>query len=369
VVAGLRPARATVTVDLAAIAANTRLLREAARPAELWAVVKADGYGHGAAAVGRAAFDAGASRLCVATLDEAHALLRDLPDAPLLVMSPLVAGEEDLAVEIDVAVSSVEGFTRLRSAARLPVGVHIKADTGMGRWGMDEDEALRIGAELADSTGPLRLAGLMSHFASSESDADFTARQLERFERLSEQFPPCPRHIANSAATLGVPGARFDAVRCGIAMYGLSPYGGDPAEHGLTPALRFETAVAQVKRLGQGESTGYGRRFVAERPVWIGLAPAGYADGVPRMMSGEMEVLVGGRRRRVVATISMDQLTFLIGDACDVRPGDPVVLIGEQADEAIRAEEWARLCETINYEIVCDIAPRRRRVEHVILDA
>jgi alanine racemase len=357
-------------VDLGAVERNCRRLRELLTgDAALCAVVKADGYGHGATAVGGAALDAGAARLCVATLVEAVALRRELPEAPVLVMSPLGPGEEAEVAGLDVAVSSVEGFARLRAGVREPAGVHVKYDSGMGRWGMTADEALRVGEELAGSDGRLRLAGLMSHLACAECDDDFTARQLERFEALSQRFPPCPRHVANTAAALRRPDARYDAVRSGVGVYGLHPAGGDPAEYGLRPVLGFQSYVAQVKRIDPGESSGYGRRFVADRPTWVGLAPAGYADGVPRLLSGRMEVLVRGRRRPVAATISMDQLTFVIGEECDVEPGDRVVLIGRDGDECVRAEEWARLSETINYEVVSDIAPRRRRVEHVVVGA
>jgi alanine racemase len=362
-----RPARATVTVDLAAVAANVAQLRDVVQPAEVWAVVKADGYGHGASAVGGAALAAGAAKLCVATCEEARAVRTALPEAPVLVMSPLAPGEEGEVEGVEIAVSSVEGFARVRAASREPLVVHVKADTGMGRWGMSEEEALRVADEVLASEH-LRLGGLMSHLAAADTDPEHTRRQLERFEQLSQRFPPCPRHVANSAGALAFPEARFDAVRSGIAVYGLSPFGDAPDAHGLVPALRLESYVAQLKRLAAGESAGYGRRFVADRPTWIGLAPAGYADGVPRLLSGRMDVLVRGTRRRVAATVSMDQLTFVIGDECDVELGDAVVLIGDDGGERIGAEEWAALCGTISYEVVCDIAPRRRRVEHVIVD-
>jgi alanine racemase len=364
-VIGTRPARATVTVDLGAIEANVARLRDVARPAELWAVVKADGYGHGAAAVARAALRAGARRLCVATWEEARALREEVGDVPVLVMGPLVPGEEPHVHGVDVAVTSVEAFTRLQSAARQPVGVHLKVESGMGRWGMTPTEALRVAAQLEDE-GMLRLSGLMSHLAVADTDAGFTRMQVERFTAFAEHFPGCPRHIANSAATLRVPEARLDAVRCGIAVYGLSPFGDDPAVDGLRPALRLESHVADVKLLQPGESAGYGRRFVATEPTWIGLVPAGYADGVPRILSGRADVLVGGIRRRVAATVSMDQLTFVIGPERDVEPGDLVTLIGADGDERVPAEEWARLAGTISYEIVTSLAPRPRRVEHVV---
>ena len=368
-IAAQRTSRATVTIDLAAIADNVRLLARRAAPAELWAVVKADGYGHGASIVGRAALAAGATRLCVATWEEARALRADLPDAPVLVMSPLAPGEEQDVAGVEIAVSSVEGLNRLRQAAREPLPVHVKLDSGMGRWGMSADDTRRAGEELAAGSSQLRLGGLMSHLASADDDAAHTQLQLERFSRLAEVFPPCPRHIANSAATIATAAAAWDAVRCGIAVYGLSPFQDDPARHGLRPALHFESYVAQLKQLQPGDSAGYGRRLVVDRPTWIGLAPAGYADGVPRVLSGKMDVLVRGRRRRVAATISMDQLTFVVGEHCDVELGDAVVLIGGQGGDRIGAEEWARLSDTISYEILTDIAPRRRRVEHVVVGA
>jgi alanine racemase len=367
-VIGTAGARATVTVDLAAVSANVGRLREAAAPAEVWAVVKADGYGHGAAAVGRTALAAGAARLCVATWDEARDLRDGLGDVPVLVMGPLVPGQESEVEGVDVTVTSVEGFARLWAAARSPLGVHVKADTGMGRWGMAAEDALRVGDQLADGD-VLSLGGLMSHLAAADADEAFTRGQIERFGELAARFPACPRHIANSAAVLRFPEARFDAVRCGIAVYGLSPFGADPAADGLTPAIRLESFVAEVKLLAAGESAGYGRRFVASEPTWMGLVPAGYADGVPRILSGRADVLVRGRRRRVAATVSMDQLTFVIGAECDVEPGDAVTLIGEDGDERILAEEWARLADTINYEIVTSLAPRPRRVEHVLRGA
>jgi len=367
-VIGTDRARATVSVDLAAVAANVARLVDAAAPAEVWAVVKADGYGHGAAAVGRTALASGAQRLCVATWDEARDVRDQLGDVPVLVMGPLVPGQESEVEGVDVTVTSVEGFTRLRAAARSPLGVHVKADTGMGRWGMAADDALRVGEQLAEGD-VLALAGLMSHLAVADADDAFTREQVERFAALAGRFPACPRHIANSAAVLRHPEAGFDAVRCGIAVYGLSPFAGDPAADGLQPALRLESFVADVKLLAAGESAGYGRRFVAPEPTWIGLVPAGYADGVPRVLSGRADVLVRGRRRRIAATVSMDQLTFVIGPDCDVEPGDVVTLIGEDSGERILVEEWAGIAGTINYEIVTSLAPRPRRVEHVLRGA
>lgn len=366
-----RQSRAAVTVDLAAVATNVAHLREVVAPAQVWAVVKADAYGHGAVQVGRAALDAGATKLCVATWEEARSLREGLPDAAVLVMSPLAPGEEDEVHDVEVTLCSREAYTRLR-ASRASLDVHVKVDTGMGRWGMSPEDALRIGAELAAGGERLRLTGLMSHLASADSagvphaaDAAFTDEQIERFRAVADQFPECTRHLGNSAAALRVADARWDAVRCGIAVLGLSPFATSPQDDGLTPALRFTSYVADVKLLQSGESAGYGRRFIAAEPTWIGLVPAGYADGVPRILSGQADVLVRGRRRRVAATISMDQLTFVIGSECDVELGDPVTLIGRDGSEAVTAEEWAQLAGTINYEVVTGLEPRPWRVDHV----
>ncbi len=366
-----RLSRAAVTVDLAAVAANVAHLRAVVGPAEVWAVVKADAYGHGAVQVGRAALDAGATKLCVATWEEARSLREGLPDAAVLVMSPLAPGEEDEVRDVEVTVCSREAYTRLR-ASRASLDVHVKVDTGMGRWGMSPADALRIGAELAAGGERLRLTGLMSHLASADSagvphaaDAAFTDEQIERFRAVADQFPACTRHLGNSAAALRVADARWDAVRCGIAVLGLSPFATSPRDDGLTPALRFTSYVADIKLLQPGESAGYGRRLIATEPTWIGLVPVGYADGVPRILSGQADVLVRGRRRRVAATISMDQLTFVIGPECDVELGDAVTLIGRDGSEAVTAEEWARLAGTINYEVVTGLEPRPWRVDHV----
>ena len=363
-------ARATVTVDLAAVAANIGRLREAAAPAEVWAVVKADGYGHGATAVGRTAITAGAERLCVATWDEARDLRDELGDVPVLVMGRL----QFQARRARSRASTLPSRPSRVSPACGPPHARRSASTSRPTPGWGGGAWLRttrcaLGEQLADGD-VLGLGGLMSHLASADADEAFTRSQIERFGELAARFPPCPRHIANSAAVLRFPEARFDAVRCGIAVYGLSPFGADPADDGLAPAIRLESFVAEVKVLAAGDSAGYGRRLVAsEADCGSALVPAGYADGVPRILSGRADVLVRGRRRRVAATVSMDQLTFVIGAECDVEPGDAVTLIGEDGGERILAEEWARLAGTINYEIVTSLAPRPRRVEHVLRGA
>ena len=311
--------------------------------AELWAVVKADGYGHGALDCGRAALDAGATALCTATVAEALELRAGLPDARILVLGPPddVAAAREARLELTV------------SDGPRPEGLplHLKLDTGMGRWGL---------SELVEPTRDV--VGLMSHLASADCDPAFTERQIERFRELTAPYPQLTRHLANSAGALRFPGSRFDAARCGIALYGLSPFGEEPARDGLEPVLRWESELAQVKLLGPGESTGYGRRFVAEAEKWIGIVPVGYADGFRRDLTGT-EVLVGGERRPVVGTVSMDALAVALDGELPL--GTPVVIVGE----GVLLEEHARVAGTINYELACGINTYSGRARRVIAGA
>ena len=339
--------RSRITVDLGAIRRNAARLREAAGPAELWAVVKADGYGHGAVGASRAALDGGATALCVATVREGEQLREAFPSARILVMSPLARCEEPVArdARLEVAVTSPEAPEGL--------AVHLKVDTGMGRWGMSLGEALTVPRE--------RVVGVMSHLATAdEADEAFAREQVERFREIAAAFPGVTAHLANSAGALRLPEARFDAVRCGVALYGLSPFGDDPAAHGLEPALGWRSYVALVRELGPGESTGYGRRFVAERPARVGIVPVGYADGFRRGLTGT-EVLVDGARRRVVGTISMDAFAVeLEGE----QAGAEVTLIGD----GILAEDHARVLGTINYELICGLNREPTRADRSVVD-
>ncbi len=351
--------RCTIEVDLGAVRANVRRLIAAAGQSEVWAVVKADGYGHGAVDCAGAALAAGAQRVCCATLEEAHALREVLGEpARIVILSPLEPGEEAGAAGYEIVVSSLEDHARLR-ASGVACDVHVKADTGMGRWGMAPADALAAGRELAAGGGPLRLAALMSHLATADDDPAFAAVQTEAFAALAREFPACPRHLANSAGALALPATRFDAVRCGIAIYGVSPFGDDHARHGLVPALRWTSRVAALRDLAPGQSAGYGRRLIAERALRVAHVPVGYADGYPRLASGHAEVLVRGERRLVAATVSMDQLTCIVDE--HVQVGDEVVLIGEQVGARVTAEELAGHAETIGYEIVCGMALAARR--------
>jgi alanine racemase len=344
--------RAQARIDVGAIERNCARLASLVAPAKLCAVVKADGYGHGAVRAARAARAGGASWLAVATANEAAQLRAAGVDGPILVMGALSPQELQVALEARAdVVAWTESF--VASLAGRDVGVHVKLDTGMGRLGTrDPAEADRVAAAVRATPG-LRLAGAMTHFATADDDPAFMREQLARFSAWQID---APRHAANSAAALAEPGARFDMVRCGIAIYGMDPFHRDPADHGLEPALELVSYVAAVKRLRPGESTGYGRRFIAERDTWVATIPIGYGDGVRRGLSGRFDVLVGGRRVPAVGTISMDNITADIGEPVPL--GTEVVLLGTRGDERILAEDWARALGTINYEVTCGISPR-----------
>ncbi len=337
--------RSLVTIDLGAIRRNTRTLLDLLRPSELWAVVKADGYGHGALDVGRAALDAGATALCVATVGEALPLRDALRETRIVVLGPTAPEELQAAREARLELTV--------SDERLPEGIplHLKLDTGMGRWGLGELGLPGRG-----------VVGLMTHLATADSDARFAAEQLERFLQATEPYAGSyVRHAANSAATLLQPASRLDAARCGIALYGIDPLAEDALRFHLTPALRWESAVAHSRLLHPGESTGYGRRFVATGDTWVGIVPVGYADGFRRDMTGT-EILVGDTLVTVVGTVSMDALAVRLPD--EVEPGTPVTLVGR----GLTLERHAHVADTIGYELACGIRIAPGRAERVVVD-
>ena len=335
--------RSQVTIDLGALRANVRRLVEAAAGAEVWAVVKADGYGHGAFDCADAALASGATALCAATVGEALELL---PLAARTIVLGPVANRE-------IAQAREAGLELVVGDGEIPEGVrvHVKLDTGMGRWGI---------AELPSPTR--EVVGVMTHLATADSDPEFARLQLERFRAATEPVAQLTRHAANSAAALRIPESRLDAVRCGVALYGLSPFQADPADDGLVPVLSWESEVTQCKLLQPGDSSGYGRRFLAERETWIGIVPVGYGDGFRRGLSGT-EVLVDGVRRTVVGTISMDALAVELED--EVPRGTRVTLVGGD----LLIEEHARRLGTINYELTCGVVTRPQRARRVVLDS
>jgi len=336
--------RSELTIDLAALRRNVRTLIRVLGGAEVWAVVKANGYGHGAADVAGAALGAGATALCVATVPEGLALRGEFPLARIIVMGP--AGNREVSQARDARLELVVSSDEVPAGIR----VHLKLDTGMGRWGLSELPA-----------PPVEVVGLMSHLATADTDAVYAEWQIERFRAATAAYTHLTRHIANSAGALRYPSARFDAARCGIAIYGLSPFGTDPADDGLEPVLSWTSHLAQARLLRAGESTGYGRRFIAERETWIGIVPVGYADGFRRDLTGT-EVRVGGELRRVVGTISMDAMAVELERELPV--GTPVVVIGR----GILAEEHARCAGTITYELVCGIDSSPVRARRMVVD-
>lgn len=361
------PVRALARVRPAAIEANAALLRSRLGPdTALCAVVKADGYGHGAATAARAALDGGASWLAVATALEAADLRAEGIVAPLLVMGALAPEEVDTALDADADIVVWDrGF--LDSIADRWPRVHVKFDSGMGRLGLNDIGEVRSLIQAIDLDARAGLAGVMTHFATADEPGDsHFPLQMERFTALAEQVhaehPGVIVHAANSAATLRDPASHFDMVRCGVALYGLDPFQQDAGAHGLAPALQLESYVAAVKRFGPGDSAGYGRRWIADRETWVATLPIGYGDGWRRALSGDCDVLIGARRYPLVGTVSMDNVTVDLGPDTAVSVGQPAVLIGAQGAEAIPAEEVAGRLQTINYEVTCGIGPRVPRL-------
>ncbi len=365
--------RALARVNLAAIERNcARLRAELAEGCELCVVVKADGYGHGAGASARAALAGGASWLAVAGAREAVELRRaGLARERLLVMGALSPVElrEALGVEADVVVWSEHA---VRAVAEAGGGrVHVKLDSGMGRLGTrDPEQASRVVEAASTATG-VRLAGVMTHFATADDERDpFFERQLSAFAewagKVKAAHPEIVVHAANSAATLREKRAHFDMVRCGIAVYGMDPFGIDPLARGLDPVLELTSYVAEAKGCAAGQSAGYGRRFVAERDTLLGVLPIGYGDGWRRALSNNGEALIAGERRPVVGTVSMDNLTVDLGESAEASElaGAEAVLIGVRDAQRILAEEVARRIGTINYEVTCGLTARVPRVYH-----
>jgi alanine racemase len=361
--------RAVARIDFDAVRANcTRLKAELDEGCELCAVVKADGYGHGADGCAAAAIAGGATRLAVATAAEAEQVGRRFQHVPLLTMGALTAEEIDIVLSAGSEVSVWrEGFRRALSDRARAHGytarVHLKFDSGMGRLGTTDASELLALAAACEEDPALELVSLWTHFATAdEPDSDYFGTQLERFEEVvaavRSRFPGVSAHAANSAAVFRDSRSHFDMVRCGVAIYGLDPFQGDPADRGLVPALSLRSYVADVKRFPAGASAGYGQRWQAPVETWVGVVPLGYGDGVRRGLSNNAEVLVRGRRLPVVGTVSMDNLTIDLGPETEVEPGDEAVLIGAQGDDRIYAEEVAARLDTINYEVTCAISTR-----------
>jgi alanine racemase len=373
VVATAGVSRAVARVNLAAVERNcARLESRIIGGAALCAVVKADGYGHGAAPCAQAALAGGASWIAVATADEAAVLRAAGIDARILIMGALTP--EEIGTAVDAGADVVTWDERFVAAladgaGARPLNVHVKLDTGMGRLGTrDPAEAERVVAAI-DAAPGLELAGVMTHFATADEVGDaFLGEQLAVFvpfvEEVKRTHPDAIVHAANSAATLRDPASHFELVRCGVAIYGLDPFQRDPADHGLEPALELHSYVAAVKPAAPGQSAGYGRTWTAGEPTQVATLPIGYGDGVRRALSNNADVLLGGRRHPLAGTVSMDNVTVDVGPQTGVAVYDEAVLIGAQGGESVRAEEWAQRLGTINYEITCGLTQRVPRVYH-----
>ena len=361
--------RALARIDTGAIERHcARLAGELSGDARLCAVVKADGYGHGAVESARAALAGGAAWLAVAAAAEAAELREAFPEPRILTMGALTPAELDVALQArsDVAVWRAEFLELVMERAEAlgePVRIHLKYDSGMGRLGDPYPEAVAALVNAAAADPRLEAAGLWTHFATAdERESDYFDVQMRRFVEmarpLKRKHPEMLLHAANSAATLRDPASHFDMVRCGVAIYGLDPFQGDPEGSRLEPALELHSYVADVKRFEQGASAGYGQRWTAPQDTWVGVLPIGYGDGVRRGLSNNADVIVGGRRYPLVGTVSMDNITIDLGPEPDVEPGAGAVLIGAQNGERILAEEMAGRLATINYEVTCGISGR-----------
>lgn len=357
-------------IDLDAVRHNIRTIRERVAPSAVWAVVKANGYGHGAVGVARAAIDAGAEGLCVALVQEGVELRRAGIDAPILLLSeqPPELASAIIEYRLTPTVYRREFLEALVDESPVGLPVHLLVDTGMQRVGTHPHAAASMASAIAQRAPAVRLAGVYTHLAvadgASEAAVEFTNKQLATFAKVIEQLPPVPLvHVANSAGALAHDATHISMVRVGIAMYGISP--GDDLDElssDLVPAMELRSRVSFVKQVRSGSAISYGLTHTFRSDTTVATVPLGYADGVPRRLSSVGgDVLINGRRCPIVGVVTMDQLMVDCGDA-DVRVGDDVTLIGAQGDEVIRAEDWARRLGTIGYEIVCGISERIPRV-------
>ncbi|WP_336661884.1 alanine racemase [Leucobacter sp. USHLN154] len=355
-------------VDLDAIASNIRVLAALAPSAELMAVVKADGYGHGALPVAHAAIAAGAGSLGVATISEALALRAGGVTAPILSWLSTSGYAEAIAQDVRLGVNSRSQLDAIAAAAReigRPVEVHVKVDTGLSRNGVTEAELPEVLRQLGRlrAEGAVRVHGLFSHLSHADvPDHPQNSVQLERLLAARASFdrhgiPVEQMHLGNSGTALARPDLHLDALRPGLAMYGYTPF--ENPDTSLTPAMTLKAPLALMKRVHAGDGVSYGHTWTAERDTTLGLVPLGYADGVPRIMSGKFDVAIGERRFPSVGRVCMDQFVVDLGpDASGVAEGDEVVLFGPAEGWRPNAREWAHAAQTIPWEILTSIGSR-----------
>lgn len=360
-------------IDLNAVAHNVAALKGLTRPGtRFMAVVKADGYGHGATRVARAALAAGATHLGVATVAEAIELREAGIAAPVHILSepPDTVVSEILEHRLVPTLYSREfagALGREAVARNTTAGYHLKVDTGMNRIGVRAEEAGEFAALLAEFPG-LRLEGVFTHFATADNPDDWDVqRQLERFRvaldaMKGEGVDPGIIHAANSPATILYPESHYHMVRCGIALYGLHPSKHTRGRVDLRPAMSIKARPTLVKRVPLGEGVSYGLTYQAAASTTVATLPLGYADGVHRVLSGKMEALIGGRRAQQVGRVCMDQLMIEVPRGAELRRGDEVTLVGRQGDDVIELDELAETAGTINYEMACSFGMRLERV-------
>jgi len=366
-----------VEVDLAAIRHNVRAVKRFLGPGRhLWAVVKANGYGHGAVETAAAALEAGADGLAVSCLNEAAELRVDAGiRAPLLLLAPGEPRAAAWMVRLDVVQTAcyqpmVEALSQAAQRLDKPAKVHLKVDTGMGRLGVRPERATEFARFLADSPG-VQLTGVFSHLATAESDdPSYAQLQLQRYSaalrRLSAAgITPGMRHLANSAATLRFPEMLFDGVRAGLLLYGISPDGPDLAPLDLRPAMTWKTRLSFLHRLPAGWSVSYGRTHVTERESMVGVLPLGYADGYPRQASNRSYVLLRGTMCPVIGVVCMDHLMIDATGVPEAEIDDEVILLGRQGNSAVTANQLAEWAAAVVHEVPTVIG---RRVKRVYLD-
>ena len=363
--------RAWVEVDLDAIRHNVQAIRQLLKPStQLLSVVKADGYGHGAAAVARTALLAGASWLAVATVEEGIQLRGAGIDAPILLFGPTICKEEIEAVveyRLQPTVCSLDQALRFSEAGLGTIQIHLKVDTGMSRLGVDWQEAQELLGAIRVLPN-MTVAGLYSHLATADAvDPTTTREQCERFATLVEALerqgirPPLV-HLANSAATLTLPDTHFDVVRIGLAQYGLYPAARLQTIAALHPALSLKARIVFVKTVPPGTGVSYGHTFRTGRRTRLATVSVGYGDGISRALSNRIDVLVCGRRARQVGTITMDQCLIDVTDVPDACEGEIATLLGQDGEESISVTEWAGPLGTISYEILTALSPRLPRI-------
>ena len=350
----MRPTYAEI--DLGAIRSNVAALASLIAPSELCAVVKADAYGHGDAPVAEAALDGGATLLAVALVEEGVRLREAGIEAPILVLSePDAASMAEIAKwALTPTVYSISCIEALASVAA-GIGVHVKLDTGMHRVGASP----RLLHDLVATarSGGLEVAAIWTHFAVADEDAAFTRHQIEVFDEASSGYDTPLTHLANTAGAVLFPESRRSFARVGLGIYGLHPCAATREVVQLRPAMRIVTHVSHVQRLERGARPSYGRTRQLSKESTVVTAPIGYADGLPRRLSAVGAALIGGNPYPLAGTVTMDQIVIDVGDA-EVHPGDEVIVLGDQGNSEVNADDWARILDTISYEVVCGIGPR-----------